>query len=83
MTSVTFIVVVMFYEVVLRYVFEKPTLWANEMSLWIAAFVFLFAGLYAMPQRSHIRIYTIYDLIARWMQNLSDCISVPPICVFG
>lgn len=83
MMSVAFIVIVMFYEVVLRYVFGKPTLWANELSLWIAAFVFLFAGQYAMQQRSHIRIYIIYDIMPRWMQKLSDCISVLLIWVFA
>jgi TRAP-type C4-dicarboxylate transport system permease small subunit len=62
--------------VVARYVFSKPTLWANELSLWIAAFVFILAGLYAMQQRSHIRIYVIYDLMPRWAKKLSDIITV-------
>jgi TRAP-type C4-dicarboxylate transport system permease small subunit len=76
MILVAFIVVVMFYEVVARYVFARPTLWANELSLWIAAFVFLMAGQYAMQQRSHIRIYVIYDMMPRWMQKASDVISL-------
>ena len=71
-----FIVLVMFYEVVSRYVFSRPTLWANELSLWLAAFVFLLAGLYAMQQRSHIRIYIIYDMMPRWAQKASDTVSV-------
>jgi TRAP-type C4-dicarboxylate transport system permease small subunit len=83
MIAILVIVVVMFYEVVSRYVFEKPTLWANELSLWIAGFVFLLAGQYAMQQRSHIRIYIIYDIMPRWMQKLSDCISVALIWVFA
>jgi TRAP-type C4-dicarboxylate transport system permease small subunit len=74
MTALT--VLVMFYEVVSRYVFSRPTLWANELSLWIAAFVFLFAGQYAMQQRSHIRIYVIYDMMPRWMQKTADIISL-------
>ena len=32
---------VMLYEVFLRYVIEKPTLWANELTLWLAGFIFL------------------------------------------
>ena len=83
MIGIVVVVLVMFYEVVSRYVFNKPTLWANELSLWIAAFVFLFAGQYAMQQRSHIRIYIIYDLMPRWMQKLSDCISVFLIWCFA
>ncbi|MCA0995756.1 TRAP transporter small permease subunit [Alloyangia pacifica] len=82
MIAIIAIVLVMFYEVVARYVFEKPTLWANELSLWIASFVFLFAGLYSMQQRSHIRIYIIYDMMPRWMQKLADVISVSLIWVF-
>lgn len=82
MMGVIFIVITMFYEVISRYVFEKPTLWANELSLWIAAMVFLLAGQYAMQQRSHIRIYIIYDMMPRWAQKLSDCITVALIWVF-
>jgi len=82
MIGVVFIVLVMFYEVVSRYVFEKPTLWANEMSLWMAGFLFLLSGLYAMQQRSHIRIYIIYDIMPRWMQKICDCISVALIWLF-
>lgn len=82
MISIALIVLVMFYEVVSRYVFSQPTLWANELSLWIAAFVFLLAGQYAMQQRSHIRIYVVYDIMPRWMQKTADVISVFLIWVF-
>lgn len=83
MISIAFIVLVMFYEVVSRYAFSKPTLWANELSLWIAGFVFLFAGQYAMQQRSHIRIYVIYDMMPRWAQKASDVVSVLLIWIFA
>ncbi len=82
MIATAFIVLVMFYEVVSRYVFSRPTLWANELSLWIAGFVFLLAGQYAMQQRCHIRIYIIYDMFPRWMQKASDVISTALICLF-
>lgn len=82
MISIALVVIVMFYEVVSRYVFSRPTLWANELSLWIAAFVFLFAGQYAMQQRSHIRIYVIYDLMPRWMQKTADLISLGLLLIF-
>ena len=54
---------VMLYEVFLRYALERPTLWANELTLWIGGFVFLLAGFYGMQQRSHIRIFILYDLL--------------------
>lgn len=74
---------VMLYEVLLRYVFEAPTLWANEMSLWLAGFVFLCAGLYAMQQRSHIRIVLLYDVVPRWLQRVFDTISTVLIVTFA
>lgn len=82
MIGVLAIVCIMFFEVISRYIFEAPTLWANEAALWIAGFLFLFAGLYAMQQRSHIRIYIIYDMFPRWAQKASDVFSVFLIWVF-
>ncbi|WP_179379482.1 TRAP transporter small permease subunit [Jannaschia marina] len=83
MMLIAILVGVMFYEVILRYAFEKPTLWANEMSLWLAIFIFLLAGLYAMQQRSHIRIYLLYDVCPRWLQRVFDVISTALIVLFA
>ena len=74
---------VMLYEVFLRYVLEKPTKWANELTLWIAGFVFLCSGLYAMQQRSHIRIFIIYERMPRWARHTCDCLSVFFIWLFA
>lgn len=82
MIGTILLVLVMFYEVVSRYVFERPTLWANELSLWMASFLFLLAGLYAMQQRSHIRIYIIYDMFPFWLKKVADIISVTLILFF-
>ena len=69
--SMTF---VMLYEVFLRYALEAPTLWANELTLWIGGFVFLCSGFYAMQQRSHIRIFLLYDAMPRSVQRTFDII---------
>jgi len=77
-----FVVCIMFYEVVMRYLFVKPTLWVNEMSLWVAGAIYLTAGLYAMQQRSHIRIFIIYDVVPRWLQKVFDVLSVVCLLIF-
>ncbi len=74
---------VMLFEVFVRYVLNNGTLWANEMSLWLAGFIFLFAGLYAMQQRSHIRIFLIYDMFPRWLQHVCDVTSTLLIVTFA
>ena len=74
---------IMLYEVFLRYVFEAPTLWANELTLWIAGYVFLLSGFYAMQQRCHIRIFLLYEAVPRWLQHVFDVISVFLLWVFA
>ncbi len=77
------IVGIMFFEVVMRYLFEAPTLWVNEMSLWLAGMVYLLSGLYVMQQRGHIRIFILYDLMPRNLQRLCDTVSALLIVVFA
>ena len=83
MLLIAIVVCVMMYEVILRYVFERPTLWANEMSLWLAGFVFILAGFYAMQQRSHIRIYLLYDMFPHAVQRICDTVSTVLIVGFA
>lgn len=70
------IVLVMIYEVFVRYVLFQPTLWANELSLWLAGIVYLIGGIYAMRVRSHIRIVMLYDYVSRRTQRIFDLIGV-------
>jgi TRAP-type mannitol/chloroaromatic compound transport system permease small subunit len=76
------IVTVMSIEVMMRYIFARPTLWANELSLWLAGAVYLLAGLYAMQQRSHIRITLLYDLAPRWLRHTFDLLSLLFLLIF-
>lgn len=76
------IVVIIFYEVFVRYVLFQPTLWANEMSLWIGGAIYVTSGLYAMQQRSHIRIFILYDMAPLWMRRVFDVLSVLCVCIF-
>lgn len=69
------IVIIMMYEVFMRYVLELPTNWVNEMSLWMGGWVYLLAGIYAMQQRSHIRITMLYDVVPRWLRKFFDVLS--------
>ncbi len=69
------IVTIMMYEVLMRYIFEKPTIWVNEMSLWMGGWIYLSAGVYAMQQRSHIRITLLYDAVPIWLRRVFDIIS--------
>lgn len=83
MMMIALMTIVMLYEVFMRYIIEAPTEWANEMTLWFASFVFLISGIYAMQQRSHIRIFLLYDAVPRWLQKVFDTISTLLIVIFA
>ena len=80
---VAFIVAIISYEVVMRYLFERPTLWVNEMSLWVGGSIYLLAGIYTMQVRGHIRITALYDVVPRSVQRVFDSISLLVIIIFA
>jgi TRAP-type C4-dicarboxylate transport system permease small subunit len=77
------IVLVMMYEIFMRYVLFKPTLWANELCLWLAGVCYLVGGIYATRLRSHIRIVLLYDYVNRPTQRIFDLISTVVIVLFA
>ena len=72
----------MMYEIFMRYVLFKPTLWANELCLWLAGVCYLVGGIYATRLRSHIRIVLLYDWVSRPTQRIFDLISTLIIVLF-
>jgi TRAP-type C4-dicarboxylate transport system permease small subunit len=82
MFFVAIIVACMVYEVVMRYFFGKPTLWVEELSRWLGGSIFLLAGIYAMQQRSHIRVVLLYDAVPRGVQRVFDLISTACVVAF-
>ena len=70
------IVLIIFYEVVMRYVFFSPTLWVNELSLWLGSMIFLIAGMYTMQRRGHIRVTAVYDIVPRRVQIAFDFVAM-------
>lgn len=65
-------------DVILRYAFNAPTIWANEASSYLLL-VMVFMGLaYALSERSHIRIDIVVTRLPRrvrdWMQVISSII---------
>ena len=77
------IVVAIFYEVVARYFFRAPTLWANELSLFLGGMGYLFAGLFAMQQRAHIRVTAVYDHVSPTTRRVFDAIALVCVLIFS
>ena len=76
-------VIITFYEVVMRYVFFSPTLWVNELTLWLGSVIFLLAGVYAMQRRSHIRITAVYDIMPPRLQYFCDIVAALVVVAYA
>jgi len=52
------------WEVVLRYGFNRPTIWVHETSEHLFALSFLLGGAYTLSQRGHVRVDLIYGQLS-------------------
>ena len=50
-----------FYEVVMRYVFNAPTIWVHETTIALTAICFAFGGAYCLATDRHIRVVLLYN----------------------
>ncbi|MEJ6078333.1 TRAP transporter small permease subunit [Vibrio sp. 1-Bac 57] len=60
-----FTVLISFYEVVMRYVFNSPTIWVHETASFIGGSLFVVGGLYAFASNKHVRVVLIYDVVTQ------------------
>jgi len=51
------------YEVVSRYVFDRPTIWAFEAGTLLTGANFLLGMAYTLREGAHIRVEAFYDLL--------------------
>jgi len=52
---------ILIFEIVMRYVFNAPTIWAHETVIFLSGASFVYGGLYAVVRNQHIRIVLIYN----------------------
>ncbi|HSN19139.1 MAG TPA: TRAP transporter small permease subunit [Usitatibacter sp.] len=75
------------YEVVSRYVFGKPTVWAYDITYMMAGALFMLGAAYALRNGSHVRAdFLLTALRPRW-QAMIDlalylCVYFPAIGIF-
>ncbi|OCW57505.1 TRAP transporter small permease subunit [Hoeflea olei] len=52
------------FEVIARYVFDAPTYWAHESTIFLIAAIFLVGGPIALARDKHIRVRMFYDSVS-------------------
>ena len=66
-------------EVVLRYVFNSPTIWAHETTIFLCGVAFIYGGLYCAARDRHIRVVLIYDAVPPAVRRVLDVV-ISVIC---
>ena len=70
------LVALMLYDVVLRYAFNAPTIWGNDLNTWLMGASFVLSIAYAMSTDSHVRVDLLYDARTRPRMRYFDLIGL-------
>jgi len=64
-------VCVITFEVISRYIFDRPTVWAYDISIFIFGYVGLLAGAYSLKHGMHVKVDVVYGMLSkRWRAGL-------------
>ena len=74
---VLFMMIVVTYEVVARYVFNKPTQWAHELGMFMYGTACMLAGAYVLLYKAHVNLDLLYARVTRRRQAILDLITAP------
>jgi TRAP-type mannitol/chloroaromatic compound transport system permease small subunit len=71
-----FLALIVGYEVVVRYLFKSPTLWAHELSAMFFGTFILVGGAYTALKGGHVNMDVIYGSFSPRIRALLDVITV-------
>ena len=63
---------VIVFEVVARYLFNAPTIWGHETTMFLCGVLFAYGGSYCLAGNGHIRIVLIYDRVSNRVRRRLD-----------
>lgn len=52
-----------FYGVVMRYIFDMPSIWVHEASFLLLGMQYMLAGAFAMLHGAHVRVDVMYNIL--------------------
>jgi len=77
--GITCSMLILIQEIVLRYVFGAPTIWAHETTVFLCAVAFVYGGLYCTARDQHIRVVILYDHVTGRAKRFLDA----AICIIS
>ena len=67
---------IIIFEILSRYIFNSPTFWVHETTVFISSILFLFSGAFTLAKNRHIRITMLYDMLLEKWKNYANIFIV-------
>jgi len=80
--GVWLMVIILCYEVLLRYAFDAPTIWAHETTKQVFGMYSVLLGAYCLRYGHHVKIDLIYSAVPKRTQAIFDSITTLIIFLF-
>jgi len=81
-TLVFIIVPIMLIEVMMRYLFNSPTVWGMELATLLFGPYFLLGGPYVLHVRGHVSMDLVHQRLSPRWRRIVDLVNLPIIMAF-
>ena len=69
------LVLVLCFEVMMRYVFDNPTIWAHELSMMLGVFIACIGWSYVHLIHGHVRVDVLYSRMSPRAKAITDIVA--------
>lgn len=76
------IVVVLVIEVVMRYIFKDPTVWAYELSLYLFSATVMLCGAFTLLHDGHVKMDVVYGRLSKRNRAIIDIVTFVFFVIF-
>ena len=70
------------FEVVARYIFKAPTLWAHEVSAMVFGTYIIFGGAYTLLSKGHVNVDVVYGGLPKRWRAFLDIVTFSVFALF-
>ena len=75
------------YDVVMRHIFNDPTIWADELSCYLLVGITFLGAAYTLAVNGHIRVETFVERLPHkvraWVEFVADILGFVFLIIFG
>ena len=77
-----FLTFFLLYDVIMRFVFNAPTIWCHELALHFFGAYAILGGAYVLLHDAHVKIDLFYNLFSKRGRAIIDCFTYPFFFMF-